>query len=107
LGRSKKFNIYETKSIPNFEDHIREFISDVFYITYQSVEKSLLISSLDLNEEQFNKFLLNKNWKLEGELISIPLNESNQTRPQKPIRPITIRQITNNVAEKNEKYTEK
>eukprot|EP01091_Cochliopodium_minus_P013729 TRINITY_DN4493_c0_g1_i1.p1 TRINITY_DN4493_c0_g1~~TRINITY_DN4493_c0_g1_i1.p1 ORF type:complete len:221 (-),score=58.17 TRINITY_DN4493_c0_g1_i1:36-698(-) len=91
----KKFNISEIKLIPNFEDQIRDFISDVFSITYQSVEKSLLISSLDLNEELFNKFLQNKNWKLEGESVSIPINESNNTRPEKTLRPITIKQFTN------------
>ena len=81
------------KPIANFTDLMREFIADVFSITYQIVDKSLLISSLNLNEEEFKNFVGKKEWKVEGEFVSIPLNENNQTRPQKTLRPITTKRI--------------
>lgn len=98
-GNLKELAIKERiQKIGDFEPSIREFIADVFSITYQRVSKSLLVKNLGQSEEEFEKFAEQKAWKIEDEEVSIPLNPNNQSKPAKAPRPITVRQITNMLA---------
>jgi len=59
-------------NLPKFEESMRNFIVQVFLRSSKSVAKDFLISSLGLNEQEFQDFLASRDWAVADNQIKFP-----------------------------------
>jgi len=60
------------QNVPKFDESVRNFISQVFIRSYKTVSKDFLMTSLGLNEGEFQEFKNTRDWTVVDNEIKFP-----------------------------------
>lgn len=73
-----------SKKVPKLPKKAREMIMAVVGLTYQRIDKKLLMEMVNVsNDDELNGLLKGvEGWKIEGDVIVLPLQAKNQSVPQ-------------------------
>ncbi|KAI9489831.1 armadillo-type protein [Zychaea mexicana] len=90
------------KDIVGFEDTIRQVIALVVSMSYQTIATSVLESYFALTGDAFKQFCEKHQWQLNGNTVSIPINEDNEAKTVVVRENIKFEQLTKVIGYSNE-----
>ena len=66
--------------VSGFEELMRERIAETVSQAVREVDKSLLGSWLNMDGSDFDEFVANLGWKVDGAKITVPINKDNEAK---------------------------
>jgi len=69
-------------TVPAFASVIRAFIAGVVAVTFQTVTKQSLCQVLNVSATEFDQLAASRQWKVEGDSVTLPITEDNQAKPK-------------------------
>jgi translation initiation factor 3 subunit K len=79
--------------VPDFYTAIRQLISNVVAAVYQVIDLNVLEKQLNLTGDELRRYIASQGWTLDGNKVTIPVNEENEAKSSTQTESIKLEQL--------------